>query len=706
MLATRSQKICLIAGADSFLRTGLGLMTSLELGDAEQRIIGVGPPSDRLLQTICDEFGVFSPTMRRNVFSATLSAAILRPSVVLLGMTGQNTFVASLLLRVLAPRTVQISFVSGIAWPPRKLPLRFRANTDFFVVWSQEELRRFRLYQEPWMKVDLLLRRLPSLSKSYPTASGLGHHDVIFWAQAKFPPTLEERRELLAQLARNYDRILLKVRSAPREVWEPHAEVARFEDLLTSFPRHIQRQFTVVGGPSSQVMMAADRALTISSTAALESLAAGVDVQFITDFGVNSRLLNDFAFGSNLLGPLSDTSSRKPNPHWLEQNYFHDQSNERQVDLSRTKSRTRLLCSSNLKLLATLLTRKIMRVKIIRGGKRAVKRVKGVVRRLLKGVVRRLRAACRKSRGSGHSYESPPAQTEGSRQAYLESVKRVVDALRFEPGMRESCRVCGKATEHSRSDYPSPEERFRDWEVFWCDDCGSGWVPSDLEGLEVYYKELYALSNRKDRLSDPEDYFSAPEAIPSKYRLRCEEQLSYLLQAGADFSTLLDVGSGPGYALRMSGTPSGFAIEPDEACRPYLDFIGASLVEWESLPTEFFTTVIASHSLEHLPPDDLHACLSALRLSQAHGNASRLLIEVPNGDLTTFALRERHEPHTIFFTMKGLLELVSRSGYTVVDAFSRTPLRHNRRVGQSRDFSASDVARNPYGDGLTILARP
>ena len=65
---------------------------------------------------------------------------------------------------------------------------------------------------------------------------------------------------------------------------------------------------------------------TVSSTAALEAMAAGVPVLIISDFGVSADLINLVFADSGCLGTLDDLRADRfaqPDPAWSTANYFH-----------------------------------------------------------------------------------------------------------------------------------------------------------------------------------------------------------------------------------------------------------------------------------------------------------------------------------------------------------------------------------------------
>ena len=67
--------------------------------------------------------------------------------------------------------------------------------------------------------------------------------------------------------------------------------------------------------------------VTVSSTAALEAIAADIPVLLLDDFGIAPGLINTVFVDSGLFGDADDLRCRPvprhPRPEWLADNYFH-----------------------------------------------------------------------------------------------------------------------------------------------------------------------------------------------------------------------------------------------------------------------------------------------------------------------------------------------------------------------------------------------
>jgi SAM-dependent methyltransferase len=232
-----------------------------------------------------------------------------------------------------------------------------------------------------------------------------------------------------------------------------------------------------------------------------------------------------------------------------------------------------------------------------------------------------------------------------------------------------ACPACAAPATHS-SDYPSRKKPFSRQTVLYCTACGLGFVPSMAEVLREFYKRDYADSNRGDREVAPAQYFedlaAGETATFAKYTNRVKRQIRLLKKNGARFGRVLDYGSGPGYFLQACGASEPHAVEPDERSQKYLHHIGATIHDsLDSLPQAAFDTIVASHSIEHLPSEELNATLVALLGALAPDG--RLLIEVPQGGHSHLHLAgHRQDPHTLFFTGQALSWALRLCGAEVV----------------------------------------
>ncbi|PCN47525.1 hypothetical protein Csp2054_11670 [Curtobacterium sp. 'Ferrero'] len=164
-------------------------------------------------------------------------------------------------------------------------------------------------------------------------ALGPGRRDsVVFAAQPSVPATREERAFLirrLAETARAHPewRVVIKVRATSGEHQTHHEEHPYAELLPVDAPPNL----VVESGPMAEHLARAVALVTVSSTAVLEAVAAGVPALTLTDFGVSRQLINEVFVGSGLPGDTDDLVAgrfRTVESAWLRDNGFHPPSDD------------------------------------------------------------------------------------------------------------------------------------------------------------------------------------------------------------------------------------------------------------------------------------------------------------------------------------------------------------------------------------------
>lgn len=255
------------------------------------------------------------------------------PDVLLLGCTGPVVQAILVLpqLRHGSRRPVLVTGLPGISVPATARAIEYRASCDLFVVHSRRERADFShlgLWYAPGMR--FALARLPFLpARSGSDTARRPGSDVVFAAQAKVPTEPDDRRRLLAALAGTAGGgAVVKLRAAQgeeqthRELW---AYPALWLELVAdgSVPEDAVRFST---GSMAEALSTARAFVTVSSTAALEAMAAGVPVLIISDFGVSAEMINLVFVGSGCLGTLDDLRVGRffaAGEEWLGDNYFH-----------------------------------------------------------------------------------------------------------------------------------------------------------------------------------------------------------------------------------------------------------------------------------------------------------------------------------------------------------------------------------------------
>ncbi|ROS28243.1 DUF6716 putative glycosyltransferase [Cellulomonas sp. PhB150] len=260
-----------------------------------------------------------------------------RPDAVLVATTGPA---AEALIRMIAGlpyRPVVVTGLPGMSIPATERALRFRSGADVFVVHSRHEREAFALAAAT-VGVDpvLAVNRLPFLDGSAdvdaaPDEAPLSR--VVFAPQAKFPTAPDERRAVLrslATLARSRPdlEVVVKLRAVAGQVQthdEPHPYDVLWRGLRDDAPVHLAT------GPLAAHLTPGTALVTVSSTALLEALAAGLRGLVLADFGVGDENLTTVYEGSGLLGTLRDLEAGRffaAAPRWRSENYFHPEPDE------------------------------------------------------------------------------------------------------------------------------------------------------------------------------------------------------------------------------------------------------------------------------------------------------------------------------------------------------------------------------------------
>lgn len=271
------------------------------------------------------------------------------PDVLLLGVRAHAVPAVTGMLDASPRRPVVVTGVAGIALPVQWYDVSLRRAADLFVVHGLREQRELtavaRAHDVPCRPA---LATLPFLARAPATVGGrtgggdaAGRGPVVFAPQALVPFTDHERERLVARLAdtarAHPDRdVLVKLRSRAGEV-EAHRESRGYAEIVRDLAARggAPSNLRVVDGPMAQHLSGAAGLVTVSSSSALEAVAAGVPALVLDDFGVNQRLMNSVFADSGLLGSTDDLVAgrfRHLDPHWAEDNYFHHPDADTWVD--------------------------------------------------------------------------------------------------------------------------------------------------------------------------------------------------------------------------------------------------------------------------------------------------------------------------------------------------------------------------------------
>ncbi|GAB3174567.1 hypothetical protein GCM10027059_47020 [Myceligenerans halotolerans] len=268
-----------------------------------------------------------------------------RPDVLLLAATGPTAeVVARLAVRALGrERPVFLSGLPGMGLPATERGTGWRRWCDGFITHGRREVAAYRdAFAGHGAAPELVLTRLPFLPdgpSGPPAATIVGRpaepvKRIVFAAQPSVPEERDERLLILSRLAdlgRAGFEVIVKLRARAGER-QTHNEAYPYDTLWEAEAAglgHAPETVSFADGPMSAQLTPGTALVTVSSTAALESLAAGLPTVLAGDLGVRQDLLNEpFAASGclvrldELAGVLQDGGPHA-DPEWLEENYLH-----------------------------------------------------------------------------------------------------------------------------------------------------------------------------------------------------------------------------------------------------------------------------------------------------------------------------------------------------------------------------------------------
>ncbi|MFC8682771.1 DUF6716 putative glycosyltransferase [Microbacterium ureisolvens] len=304
----------------------LVLETPLVVSDAQlaAALSGSGLPRDRVARV---SYGGLAARL-----------ADLRPDAVVIGARGPLVRVLARDLAALERRPVVVTGLPGISIPATRKAVVYRLQSDLFVVHSRREVREFgALSARTGYAHRYALATLP-FARGARVAGGVSaearddrpaRSDLVFATQAKVPAEREDRLRVARLLVRAAQadpsrRVVVKLRAASGE-HQTHAEEDGYPELLASLGPLPPNLVTSTGSMRA-ALAGAEGLVTVSSTAAIEAIAAGIPVIALDIFGVSPQLINETLADADLLAGEEDVVARRfrhPDPEWLDDNYFH-----------------------------------------------------------------------------------------------------------------------------------------------------------------------------------------------------------------------------------------------------------------------------------------------------------------------------------------------------------------------------------------------
>ena len=349
-----------VSDSESYLKWATQLLSTLPDVEAHVYLVDnpILPTHEQIANAVADTAwqGHEIPVVSRSELGAVISRH--RPDIVLGAATGPIVAQLFLTASALDRRPALISGLPGMGLPASGKGMNYRRLMDAFLAHSFTEVSEYRAVSAMRrVPAEVLLGRLPMLrSESVPAppspqALSSAPRTLVFAPQAKVPARAEEREAIVAALAEFADRhpesrAVVKMRSRPGE-HETHHEQHSYFDIVADLKERAvpgAERLEIGYGPLSAFLTPGAALVTVSSTAALESIDRGIPTLLITDFGFDRALLNEVYAGSGAEGTLAEVAAGRigfPTREWLAENYFHvdDGSLRRSLGLLAVRSR-------------------------------------------------------------------------------------------------------------------------------------------------------------------------------------------------------------------------------------------------------------------------------------------------------------------------------------------------------------------------------
>ncbi|WSZ82730.1 hypothetical protein OG584_12460 [Streptomyces sp. NBC_00859] len=331
MPASTSEFLRVAVIADSDTRWKWGALTARRLSAGGVQLSGFllrgrATPTPRQLAEV--GAGVDTAAVRE-VTGAEFLRAVERDGydVVVLALVGgavQAVLHGLASARTADRRPVVVTGYVGVVYEKLADGLLLRHGADVVLANSRHDAERFRaVYEGVGADASAVTgAALPFLGGA-PYAGG-ALKTVVFAAQPSVPASRDDRSYLLNRLAGHArlhpDReVLLKLRSRPGE-HTTHIEELPYQKLAERLPGGLPANFRLVYGHMGEVLDRTDLLVTVSSTAALESLHRRIPTAVLTDLGVREALGNHHFLGSGCLTSwdrLDAGGSPQADPAWL-----------------------------------------------------------------------------------------------------------------------------------------------------------------------------------------------------------------------------------------------------------------------------------------------------------------------------------------------------------------------------------------------------
>ncbi|MEV1011704.1 DUF6716 putative glycosyltransferase [Streptomyces sp. NPDC049881] len=227
-------------------------------------------------------------------------------------------------------RTAVVTGYVGVVYENLASGLLARHGADLILANSPYDARRFRdLFRGVGADGSAVTEcALPFLDGApydpEAVARGDRPHRVVFAVQPSVPSSRADRAYLLERAMEHARRhpareVVLKLRSRPGE-HTTHLEELPYQRLAERTRGEQPPNFSLAYGNMGEVLDGTDLLVTVSSTAALESLHRGIPTAVLTDLGIREQLGNHYFIGSGCFASWDELDGGAvpvPDRDWL-----------------------------------------------------------------------------------------------------------------------------------------------------------------------------------------------------------------------------------------------------------------------------------------------------------------------------------------------------------------------------------------------------
>ncbi|MFE2056171.1 DUF6716 putative glycosyltransferase [Streptomyces sp. NPDC059446] len=222
-------------------------------------------------------------------------------------------------------RPVVVTGYVGVVYEKLADGLLLRHGADIVLANSRYDAERFRaVYEGVGADASSVTEAALPFLGGEPHEAVEGRDTVVFAAQPSVPESRADRMYLLRRLVEHARlhparEVLLKLRSKPGE-HTTHIEELPYQRLAERIPGGLPPNFRLVYGHMGEVLDRTDLLVTVSSTAALESLHRRIPTAILSDLGVREALGNHHFIGSGLITSwdhLDGGFRPEPDEEWL-----------------------------------------------------------------------------------------------------------------------------------------------------------------------------------------------------------------------------------------------------------------------------------------------------------------------------------------------------------------------------------------------------